>query len=340
MTPLTTIELKTPYLILIGEENDETYAKTGLGIVHWQREKVAGQYRFPGCRIDLGVPDLGIEDAAAAGVGSLLIGVAPVGGTIPAPWWDVMIEAAAAGLDIVSGLHIRLGDNPELAASAQASGARLVDVRVPPVGLPVGNGRKRSGKRLLTVGTDCVVGKKFTALALTGALRSAGLAATFRASGQTGIMIAGQGIPIDAVVSDFVSGAAECLSPDNDPNHWDVIEGQGALLHPGYAAVSLGLLHGSQPDAIVVCHDAARTTLSGWEHYPVPAIEECIELNLTFGRLTNPAIRCVGVSVNTSALSENKRLRYLSDLQRRTGLPCFDPLQDGFDDVIERLAGL
>jgi uncharacterized NAD-dependent epimerase/dehydratase family protein len=340
MTPLTTIELKTPYLILIGEENDETYAKTGLGIVHWQREKVTGQFRFPGCRIDLGVPDMSIENAVAAGVGSLVIGVAPVGGTVPAPWWDVMIAAAAAGLDIVSGLHIRLRDNIELASAAQASGARLVDVRVPPAGLPVANGRKRSGKRLLTVGTDCVVGKKFTALALTSAMRSAGLQATFRASGQTGIIIAGQGIPIDAVVSDFVSGAAECLSPDNDEEHWDVIEGQGSLLHPGYAAVSLGLLHGSQPDAIVVCHDAARKAVSGWEHYPVPTIQECIELNLMLGRRTNPAIRCVGVSVNTSSLSARERLRYLSDLEQSTGLACFDPLLDGCSQVSATLAGL
>src|SRR5690606_2848482 len=135
---------------------------------------------------------------------------------------------------------------PPLAAAAERNGRRLIDVRVPPAGIPTATGRKRSGKRLLTVGTDCALGKKYTALALARAFRARGLAADFRATGQTGILIAGGGIAIDAVVSDFAAGAAELLSPDAAPDHWDVIEGQGALTHPAYAAVSLALLHGSQ----------------------------------------------------------------------------------------------
>jgi len=290
--------------------------------------------RFPGCTVDLGVPDLTIAEAVKAGVGSLLIGVAPVGGSVPAQWWQVMEEAALAGLDIVCGLHLKLADNPSIVAAAKRSGVRLIDVRVPPARLPVGTGLKRSGKRVLMVGSDCAIGKKYTALALDQAMREAGMKSTFRASGQTGIMIAGEGIPIDAVVADFISGAAELLSPDNDDDHWDVIEGQGSLFHPGYSGVSLGLLHGSQPDALVVCHDATRTAVSGWEHYALPTVAECIELHQVVGRRTNPRIRCVGISVNTSGLSEHARSEYLSNLSTEAGLPCVDPLIEGCGAIV------
>ena len=334
MEKRTRVNLKTPYLILIGEEDDETYAKTGLGIVQWRPDLVAGQLRFPGCSVDLGVPDMTVQQAARQGVGSLVIGVAPVGGTVPEQWWRVMEDAARAGLDVVCGLHLKLAEHPAIVAAAGKSGARLIDVRVPPPRLPVGTGTKRSGRRLLTVGSDCAIGKKYSALALNQAMLDAGMKSTFRATGQTGIMIAGEGIPIDAVVADFVSGAAEVLSPDNDDDHWDVIEGQGSLFHPGYSGVSLGLLHGSQPDAFVVCHDATRTTVSGWEHYGLPSVEECIETHVRMGRRTNPAIRCVGVSVNTSALSEEERTTYLAELSAQTGLPCVDPLIDGCGEIV------
>jgi len=331
----TTVDLKTPYLILIGEEDDATYAKTGLGIVQWRPELVAGQMRFPGCTVDLGVPDMTIAEAVQAGVGSLLIGVAPVGGTVPDKWWHVMEEAALAGLDIVCGLHLKLADNPAIVAAAKQSGVRLIDVRVPPARLPVGTGIKRSGKRVLMVGSDSAIGKKYSALALNQAMREAGMKSTFRATGQTGIMIAGEGIPIDAVVADFIAGAAELLSPDNDDDHWDVIEGQGSLFHPGYSGVSLGLLHGSQPDAFVVCHDATRTQVSGWEHYALPTVAECIEVHRVMGRRTNPGIRCVGISVNTSGLPPSERSAYLSNLSAETGLPCVDPLIDGCGAIVD-----
>jgi len=329
------VELKTPYLVLIGAEDDPTYAKTGLGIAQWRRDLVAGQMRFPGCSVDLGVPDMTVEEAATAGVGSLVIGVAPVGGVIPDSWWSAIEQAARAGLDVVCGLHVKLADNPALVAAAKASGARLVDVRVPPRNLPVGTGVKRSGKRVLTVGTDCAIGKKYSALALDLAMREAGMASTFRATGQTGIMIAGEGMPIDAVVADFISGAAEVLSPDNEPDHWDVIEGQGSLFHPGYSGVSLGLLHGSQPDAFVVCHDATRKVVSGWEHYPLPSVAECIDLHVMTGRRTNPAIRCVGISVNTSGLPPAERADWLANLSAETGLPCVDPLIEGCGAIVD-----
>ena len=337
MSEATVVNLRAPYLILIGDVKDPLYAKTGFGIVQWRRDLVAGQLRFPQCPVDMGVPDLNVQAAKAAGVASLVVGVAPVGGVIPDSWWSVIEEAAAAGLDIVCGLHIRLGDYPRIVEAARKSGARLIDVRVPPRQLPVGTGRKRRGKRVLMVGTDCAVGKKYSALALDQALRDAGLKSTFRATGQTGIMIAGRGLPIDAVVSDFVSGAAETLSPDNDEDHWDVIEGQGSLFHPGYAAVSLGLLHGSQPDVIVLCHEAGRTEIGEWEGYPLPGITECIQLNIANGRLTNKAIRCAGVSVNTSSIPASERRPWLRALSADTGLPCVDPLIDGMGPIVESM---
>ena len=332
------IEIRAPYLLFIGDLQDPTYTKTALGLVHWRREQVAGQLRLDRAAVDLGVDDMDVEAAVKAGAKSLVIGVATVGGVIPDTWWEVIYAAARAGLDIVSGLHGSLAGNPELVAAAESSGARLIDVRVPPKGLPVGSGRKRTGQRVLTVGTDCAVGKKYSALAVTAALQERGLSATYRATGQTGIMIAGEGIPIDAVVSDFVSGAAEVLSPDNEHDHWDVIEGQGSLFHPGYAAVSLGLLHGSQPDAIVVCHDATRTAVSGWPDYTVPSVADCIDLNLTLGRRTNPAVRCVGVCVNTSQLQPDERTSYLEGLSSELGLPCVDPVIDGCAAIAELLA--
>ena len=337
---LTTVQLKPPYLILIGNISDPTYAKTGFGIVQWRPDLVAGQLRFAGCEVDMGVPDLTIEEAVQSGAKSLLIGVAPIGGVVPDSWWATIEEAARAGLDIICGLHFKLAEFPRVVAAAATSGARLIDVRNPPTDIPVGTGIKRSGKRVLMVGTDCAIGKKYSALALDQAMREAGMNSTFRATGQTGIMLAGEGIPIDSVVADFISGAAELISPDNHEDHWDVIEGQGSLFHPGYSGVSLGLLHGSQPDAFVLCHDATRTAVSGWEHYALPSIQDCIDQHLLAGSRTNPDIRCVGISVNTSELQADERLAYLTRLSETTGLPCVDPLIDGCGAIVELIRKL
>lgn len=333
----TRLQLRAPYLVFLADIAEPTYAKTGLGVAQWCPDKCLGQLRLPGCKVDAGLPDLDVAAAARAGARSLLLGVAPVGGQIKESWIAPMQAAARAGLDIVAGMHTRLAAVPGLAEAAAAGGATLVDVRVPPAGIPIGNGRKRSGLRLLTVGTDCAVGKKYTALALTRELQRRGLNATFRATGQTGIMIAGEGMPIDTVVCDFTAGAAEVLSPDNAPDHWDVIEGQGSLFHPAYAGVSLGLLHGSQPDAIVVCHEALRTTHSGFPGYALPDVAACIELHLRMGRRTNPAVRCVGVSVNTTGLAADERDDWRRALSLRTGLPCVDPLVDGPGPIVDEL---
>tara|TARA_Y100000385_G_C13096354_1_gene641577 strand:- start:1372 stop:2397 length:1026 start_codon:yes stop_codon:yes gene_type:complete len=331
------IELKTPYLIFLANETRDGFVKTGHGIVEWRRTLCEGQLRLEGGTIDLGLPSMTIKDAVETNIGSLIIGTASIGGGIPDAWIDTLEDALLKGIDIVAGVHNHLKDVPRLREAAARSGARLVDIRIPPENIPVGNGRKRTGRRLLTVGTDCVVGKKYTALALEKDMKGRGMNVDFRASGQTGIMIAGKGIPIDAVVSDFVSGAAELLSPDNDADHWDIIEGQGGIIHPGYAAVSMGLLVGSQPDAFVVCHKANRMYIDGWDNFVLPTIQEVIERTVQIGKLTNAAIRCVGVSVNTSQLNPEEREKYLDDLSKEIELPCVDPLKDGTQEIIDHL---
>lgn len=334
---LADISLSSPYLIFLGDIQEKVDSKTGAGLVQWCPEKVAGQLRFEGCSIDLGVPDLSIAQAKKRGVGSIVIGVAPTGGLISQRWIEVLIEAAEAGLDVVSGLHDRLEQAPELVAAAERSGARLINVRTPTGKLPIGTGEKRSGKRLLTVGTDCVVGKKYSALSITQCMKARGINADFRATGQTGMMIAGRGMPIDTVVADFIAGAAEVLSPANAEDHWDVIEGQGSLFNPSYAGVSLGLLHGSQPDAIVVCHDPTREVIDTARHLPLPSLAECIDLHLRSARLTSPNVRCVGISVNTSGMDTRRKTSYLAELSAELGLPCVDPIQDGCDAIVDKI---
>lgn len=323
------LALPEPYLLFLGDTVEPGYAKTAFGLRDWAGERCVGEFACAGATVSTGLPLMRPAEAHAAGARALVIGVANAGGVIPAAWQDALLEAMAAGLDIVSGMHTRLGDIDTLRDAANRLGQHLIDVRQPPPGIPVANGRKRSGRRLLTVGTDCALGKKYTALALARAFREHGHDADFRASGQTGILIAGGGMPMDAVVADFAAGAAELLSPDADPAHWDVIEGQGSLLHPAYAGVSLALLHGSQPDVVVACHQPGRSHVLGTPGYPLPAIEEIIELALRLGRRTNPAIRCAGVSLNTAHLPQDEADALLASESARLGLPAADPIRGG-----------
>jgi uncharacterized NAD-dependent epimerase/dehydratase family protein len=331
------IQFESPFVVFLGDITAEIFAKTGLGLVQWRAGECVGQVRLPGAGIDAGVPDVDVAAAKAAGARTLIVGSAAVGGGVPDSWLPTLREAAAAGLDIVAGLHMRLASLPGLAEAAKAGGARLIDARVPPESLPVGTGRRRSGRRVLTVGTDCACGKKYTALQLAADLKSAGVDATFRATGQTGIMIAGRGIPIDAVVADFVTGAAELLSPDAAPDHWDVVEGQGGLFHPGYLQVTVGLLVGSQPDAFVVCHDPNRPHILGWPEFPLPSVPELIERTVAVGRLTNPGIRCVGVSLNTSKVPASERAALLAKYAAEAGVPCVDPLIGGTAPIVAEI---
>ncbi|HZP13547.1 MAG TPA: DUF1611 domain-containing protein [Nevskiaceae bacterium] len=335
---LTRITLEPPYLLFLGEVTEAGYAKTALGIADWRPERCAGQMSLPGCKVATGLREMNVQEAVGAGVRTAIIGVAPVGGRLPPAWIAPLSALARAGIDVAAGLHSKLRDIPELVAAAAEGRAKLIDVRDPPPNLPCGTGRKRRGLRVLTVGTDCALGKKYTALALHRELSTRGVKATFRATGQTGIMIAGEGIPIDAVVADFVAGAAEVLSPENDADHWDVIEGQGSLFHPAYASVTLGLLHGSQPDAFVVCHEATREYVQGWEgEYRLPSIPALIERTILLGQMTNPKIRCVGISLNTSRLPERERASACQRLSDELGLPCSDPVAMGMRGIADRL---
>ena len=327
-----------PYLLFLGDTVERGYAKTAFGLRDWAPDRCIGELALPGATVTTGIPQLRPIDAYAHGARALLIGVATPGGAIPEHWIASLLEALGAGLDIVSGMHAKLCDIPELATAAKALGRRLVDVRVPPPDIPIGTGRKRSGKRLLTVGTDCALGKKYTALSIARSLQGRGVDATFRATGQTGIMIAGSGIPIDAVVSDFIAGAAEMLTPDAAPDHIDVIEGQGSLFHPAYASVSLGLLHGSQPDMFVVCHQPGRTHVLGYPDFRLPSIEEVIWQTVALGNLTNPSIRCVGVSLNTASMTPEEAELLIATESERLGLPVADPVRGGpsFERLLDR----
>ena len=275
--------------------------------------------------------------AAAAGAKSVVMGVAPSGGALKEEWISALSEALHAGLAVVSGLHRKLGEEAALAEAAAAAGQLLIDLRVTPSSIPIASGRQRSGKRLLMVGTDCCVGKKYSALALHKALVARGMVATFRATGQTGIMIAGVGIPMDAVVSDFLSGAAEMLSPDAAPDHWDVIEGQGSLFHPAYAAVTLGLIHGSQPDAMVLCHAVGRTMIDEYADYPVPDLRDCVAQYEQAARVTNAQARVVGISLNTEGLDDASALSACDEVGALTGLPCADPMRHLLDGILDAL---
>lgn len=333
--PKAPVRLPEPYLLFLGDTTEPGYAKTAFGLRDWASERCLGEYAIRGATVSTGLPVMTPAQARAAGARAMVIGVANVGGVIPVAWQDALIEALEAGLDLVSGMHAHLRDVEPVRIAAQRLGRQLVDVRRAPGDIPVASGRKRSGKRLLTVGTDCALGKKYTALALARAFAARGHAATFRATGQTGIMIAGGGMPMDAVVSDFAAGAAELLSPDADPAHWDVIEGQGSLFHPSYAGVSLALLHGSQADVFVVCHAHGRDTVLGYPGYATPSIEETIDMTLRLGARTNSRIRCAGVSLNTAALDVAEAGLCCEAESARLGLPVADPMRGG--DAFERL---
>ena len=332
------VVLAAPYLLFLGDVRDVRYAKTASGLHYWRRNLCLAQSRLPGCVADLGLPDLTPAEAAQRGVRSLIIGLAPAGGEIPASWLPVLEDALRAQLDVVSGMHLPLSSHPVLVDAARRSGSRLIDIRRAPANLPIATGLRRTGKRLLTVGTDCGVGKKYAALSIERELLSRGRNAHFRATGQPGIMISGGGICVDAVISDFTAGAAETLSPNNSPDHWDIVEGQGSLFHPSYAGVSLSLLHGSQPDYLVICHDAARTAIVGLPTYPVPSLTQCIEANIAAGRLVNPEVKVAGICVNTSSLNEADAHRHLRAATEETGLPACDAVRTGVAAIVDRLS--
>lgn len=329
--------IATPYLLFLGDAPDPLAAKVAQGIRDWRPDYAIGQLRLQGCKADMRLPDMTIAEAVEAGVKTLVIGVANRGGVISESWKSVLKEALEAGLDLASGLHNLLRDEPELVALAEQRGRTLHDVRVPTVKYPIANGEKRKGKRCLAVGTDCSVGKMYTALAMERAMSNAGRKATFRATGQTGILITGDGVPLDAVIADFMAGSIEWLSPDNDADHWDLIEGQGSLFHPSYSGVTLALIHGGQPDALVLCHEPTREHMRGLPGYSLPSLEELRETALTMARIVNPACEVVGVSVNTAALADDEARKLLDEIEAKMGLPAVDPYRHGAERLTDAL---
>ena len=330
------MDIAKPYLLFLGGVQDQLAAKTAQGVVDWRPDWCIGQLRLPGCKADCGIPDLSIGEAHAKGAKTMIVGVVNAGGVLPDHWVSKIVEALDAGLDVATGLHKRLGSIPEIAQAARRNGRRLHDVRYTDMVFATGKGTKRPGLRLLTVGTDCSVGKKYAALAIDREMQRRGIKSDFRATGQTGVLISGRGLALDAVVADFISGAAEWLTPANDPDHWDIVEGQGSLFHPSFAGVTLGLLHGSQPDAFVVCHEPTRQTMRGVAH-SLPSIGDVIERTIIEGRLTNPKIGCLGIAINTEHLEEGAAMSLLDRTAKEHDLPCVDPIRTGVGPIIDRL---
>jgi uncharacterized NAD-dependent epimerase/dehydratase family protein len=327
--------IPAPFLLYLGHSSDEIGIKTSRGLATFRRDDCVGEWRHDDSPLTLGLPRMDAATARAAGARTLVLGIANAGGRMEEALIEDALAAIAVGMNVASGLHQRLRDEPRLAKAAAAAGVALFDVRDPPAGLPVGNGRPRAGKRLLTVGTDCSVGKMYATLALCDAMRGRGIAADFRATGQTGILIAGSGVPIDAVVADFISGAIESITPARDDDGWDMIEGQGSLFHPSFAGVSTGLLHGAQPKALVLCHDPSRAHMRGLPHYRLPDLATCLAANLSVARLTSPDVTAVGVALNTVKLEEDAAKRLCLRTADALGLPCTDPYRFGADPIID-----
>ncbi|GKY86955.1 N-acetyltransferase DgcN [Sinisalibacter aestuarii] len=332
--------IQTPYLLFLGDAPDQLAAKVAQGIRDWRPENAIGQFRMEGCKADMKLPDMTLAEARAAGAKTLVIGVANRGGVISPAWKKVLVQALEEGFDLASGLHNLLADEPDLVAVAAATGQALHDVRVPEVDYPIANGVKRSGKRCLAVGTDCSVGKMYTALAMDREMQARGMKSTFRATGQTGILITGDGVPLDAVVADFMAGAVEWLSPDNDPDHWDLIEGQGSLFHVSYSGVTMALIHGGQPDALILAHEPTRDHMRGLPGYTLPGLEDLRDMALTLARVANPACEVVAISVNTQHMSEDEAAAYLADVEARMGLPATDPFRFGAGKLVDALAAI
>lgn len=328
-------QIPKPYLLFLGDVMDPLAAKTARGIHVWRPEACVGQIRLATDSVSLGLPDMDIATAKAQGAKTMVLGTANSGGKLPAHWIDSIKTAITAGLNVANGLHQGLNDIPELVALAAEHNVQLFDVRHMQPELDTGTGEKRSGKRILTVGTDCSVGKMYTSLALEAAMRELDLNADFRATGQTGVLVAGAGIAIDAVIADFISGAVEALSPANDDDHWDIIEGQGSLYHPSFAGVSMGLIHGAQAHLLVMCHELGRPHMRHLPHQFMPTLRQCLDTNLAAASLTSPDVRLAGFSLNTSAVSEEEAKVALTKISEEFGVPATDPVRFGIKNIAQ-----
>jgi uncharacterized NAD-dependent epimerase/dehydratase family protein len=319
-------------------------AKTAIGAMRYAPYPIvavvdvtkAGTDSAAAVGVGQGIPVVAtVADAVALGADTLLIGTAAPGGRIPDDYRPLLADALRRGLTVWNGLHERVLADPVLRAASVAGGARVRELREPPEDLPIGGHReRRAGSRVvLTVGSDAAVGKMTVALELVRALERAGTRAAFVATGQTGIAIAGDGISVDAVVADFIAGAAERMVCDAaERADWVVVEGQGSLTHPGFSGVTLGLVHGSAPDVLVLCHDASRTEVKGFPGLPLKPLRELVALHESaalWSRRPGTIVPVVGVALNTSALDPTEAARRILLAAEETGLPAADPVRDG-----------
>ena len=332
------IDLEKPYLLFIGDAPDELAAKTAFGVKEWCLSDCIGQFKLRSTDVDLRIPSLSISEAASQGAKTVIIGVANRGGVIPDSWVEPLVQALDYGLSIANGLHTQLDSIPKIREAAASSSGQLYEIRKATGIDRIASGEPRSGHRLLTVGTDCSVGKMYTALAIAKTMKDRGHDVDFRATGQTGIFISGSGISVDAVIADFIAGSIETLCPAADDAHWDVIEGQGSLHHPSFAGVSLGLLHGAQPDSLVLCHEPTRTHMRGLPGRTLPEIDDVMKSNLDAARIVQSEVRFVGISINTKYMPVSQAKSYLHSLEDAYQLPCADPFVTGVDNIVDRLA--
>ena len=329
--------INKPYLLFLGDAPDKFAAKVAYGIKDWRPEQVVGQISYTGCKADIDLEELTPEQAMNSGAKTMVIGIANRGGYISDNWKGTLIQAMEAGMDLAAGLHNFLNNEEDLCIAAKKYGRMMHDVRQPGHKYPIATGKKRSGKRCLAVGTDVSIGKMYTALAMQREMHLRGIKATFRATGQTGILIEGVGVPLDAVIADFMSGAIEWLSPENDDDHWDLIEGQGSLYHASYSGVTLALIHGGQPDALVLCHDPSRKFMRGLPDYNPPSLKALRDTALNMARIVNPRCQIIGISVNTSSLAESEALDYIKSTEEEYSLPTTDPFRFGTKKLVDNL---
>jgi uncharacterized NAD-dependent epimerase/dehydratase family protein len=331
----------TKYLILAeGKSGDPHYGKTMRGVVAYSphptvaivdSERAGETYR----EIPIVV---GVEEGLAHGPNTALVGVATQGGRFPPAWRELLKESIRAGLDIENGLHEFLSEDPEMTALAREHGVELRDLRKPPpdLNVPTGDNLRVPAKIVLTVGSDCAIGKKTVAVELDRAARSRGLKSQFVPTGQTGVAIAGWGIAVDAVVSDFLAGAAEWLVVEGARRGGELlfVEGQGALLHPAYSGVTMGLLHGSTPHALVLCHKAGAEVVEGYPEHPLPSLTALVELHERASLPIRPA-RVAAIALNTSDLGDEEARAATAAAERETGLPADDPVRFGGDTLLD-----
>ena len=329
------------------------YGKTATGVIRYGKDTVvavidstkAGQdvSQALGDAIGRGIPVVrDINEALRYQPDTLLIGIAPVGGALPAAWRWQLLTAINAGLDIISGLHFFISEDEELHAAAEKRVVTIWDVRRPPAQNRVAQflPHRPGSHTILLIGSDCATGKMSTALELDREASNRGLNSAFVATGQTGIMISGNGLPVDRIISDFVAGMVEEMVLDFTNKHdWVFVEGQGALNHPGYSPVTLGLIHGSMPDAMIFCHKAGATSIEGYTNCPMPSLKRMIELNEDTVSWVRPERPCkvVGLSIMTIGLSEREALDALKQSEDETGLPATDVIRFGAGVLIDAL---